>query len=141
MARRNDFFRTPILSFAQQIGSMLRAHPIFQAKLRRSLVSWTGDLKPTAMSETYTVRIDYPLRRRPTVWVLKPQLRGLTPEGKIKHTFADGSVCLHLHEDWTAAMFISETIVPWLLLWLYHYESWHATGNWLGGGHEPQGGK
>ena len=32
---------------------------------------------------------------------------------------------------------ISETIMPWLALWLFHYEAWHATGEWLGGGQEP----
>lgn len=32
-------------------------------------------------------------------------------------------------------MYISETTVPWLSLWLLHYEAWHAIGEWLGGGH------
>ena len=30
-----------------------------------------------------------------------------------------------------------ETIVPWASLWLYYYEVWHATGEWLGGGEHP----
>jgi hypothetical protein len=34
-------------------------------------------------------------------------------------------------------MYIHESIVPWTSLWLYYYEIWHATGEWLGGGHDP----
>jgi len=30
-----------------------------------------------------------------------------------------------------------ETIVPWACLWLYYYEVWHTTGEWLGGGLHP----
>jgi hypothetical protein len=33
-------------------------------------------------------------------------------------------------------MFVSDTIVPWLTEWLFHYEAWHASKKWLGGGHE-----
>ena len=35
-------------------------------------------------------------------------------------------------------MFISDSIVPWLALWLYYYELSLALGKWLGGGHEPK---
>jgi hypothetical protein len=31
-------------------------------------------------------------------------------------------------------MAVADTTVPWTALWLYHYEVWHATGEWLGGG-------
>jgi hypothetical protein len=33
-------------------------------------------------------------------------------------------------------MKIATTIIPWLSLWLYYYEVWHATGEWMGGGIE-----
>ena len=29
---------------------------------------------------------------------------------------------------------MSNSIVPWLGLWLIHYEGWRATGHWEGGG-------
>jgi hypothetical protein len=31
-------------------------------------------------------------------------------------------------------MAMSKSIVPWLGLWLIHYEGWLATGHWEGGG-------
>ena len=134
---RDKFFKSASLSFGQQIGRMSGTHPGFHATLTRNVASWTGELQPSAISENYLVRIEYTLRRRPKVWVLRPQLRRRNSRQKIPHTFHDGSVCLHLHEDWTPAMLIADTIVPWLALWLYHYEVWHATGEWLGGGLEP----
>jgi hypothetical protein len=34
-------------------------------------------------------------------------------------------------------MRIADTIVPWLILWLFYYEIWHVTGEWKGGGVHP----
>jgi hypothetical protein len=138
---RANFFKAAILTFGQQIGRMAGLHSGFHGVLTRNVVSWTGELQPSAMSENYLVRIEYKLRKRPKIWVLKPELRRQRSGQKIPHTFRDGSVCLHLHEDWTPAMSISDTIIPWLALWLYHYEVWLATGDWLGGGHDPKRGK
>jgi len=33
-------------------------------------------------------------------------------------------------------MLLADTIVPWLMSWLFFYEIWHAIGEWLGGGVE-----
>jgi hypothetical protein len=138
MAKKTNFFKSSALTFGEQAGRMSSTHPGFRLRLRRNSARWIGELQPSALSETYTVQIDYVLRKRPKVWVLKPQLRGVLPEEKIKHTFSDGSLCLHLHQDWTPAMFIADTTVAWLAYWLLHYEFWQATGQWLGGGHEPR---
>ena len=43
--------------------------------------------------------------------------------------------------DWRPDQKISEFIIPWIAVWLYFYEVWHITGEWLGGGHEPEGAK
>ena len=141
MARKSEFFKSPKLTFAQQRLRMSSVHPSFRGSHTRNVASWTGDLQPSAISDTYTVRIDYTFGKRPKVWVLQPQLRRRTPGQRIRHTFADGSICLHERGEWTAIMFIANTIVPWLALWLLHYEVWHATGEWHGGGHEPESGK
>lgn len=36
--------------------------------------------------------------------------------------------------DWMPSMAMSTSVVPWLGLWLIHYEGWRATGHWEGGG-------
>lgn len=35
-------------------------------------------------------------------------------------------------------MRLADTIVVWASEWLFFYESWLLTGDWLGGGHEPR---
>jgi hypothetical protein len=135
MARKRDFFKHASLTLAQQIGRMSATYPYFRVSFNYSAVVWVGDLQPSGMSETYTVRVEYILRKRPKVYVIQPPLGSRDAIHGIPHTFPDGSICLHLHEDWTPQMFIAETIIPWFTLWLFHYEVWLATGEWLGGGH------
>jgi hypothetical protein len=98
---------------------------------------WVGDVRPTRLSDTYTVEICWDGRRsRPTVRVLKPTLKVL-PGQQLPHTFGDGSLCLHFDGEWSSEMLISDTIIPWASEWLYYYELWLATGEWTGGGHMP----
>ncbi len=129
---RAKFFNAVPLGFGQQIGRMSDRHPGLRVSLARSVATWVGELRPSPIAESYTVRIEYSLRKRPTVWVIRPHLRRRDISKRIPHTFADGSVCLHLHEDWTPQMYIAETIVPWLLLWLYHYEVCFPRGTGMG---------
>ncbi len=116
---------------------MSSAHSGFRVRVKRNVVSWTGSIQPSGASQTYLVRIDYQLPRRPKAWVLEPKLRRRNGSPKIPHTFSDGSICLHCPREWTAQMLIADKIIPWLSLWLLHYEYWRAGGEWLGGGHEP----
>ena len=36
-------------------------------------------------------------------------------------------------------MLIADTIVPWVSMWLMHYEIWFATGVWCGSKQEHPG--
>lgn len=96
------------------------------------------DLTPTPLSRTYSVKIEYDGFSRPVVKVLSPNLKGI--QGKeLPHTFKDGDLCLHLHEEWGPEDLITATIVPWASEWLLHYELWLASGGtWSGGGHEAE---
>lgn len=113
-------------------------HPQFRCEFRKGLITWTGKLQPSALSDTYLVRIRYRRPERPKVWVIRPRLTSCKANVKIPHTFFDGTLCLHLPGQWIATMLIADTIVPWISLWLLHYEIWHALGEWHGGGHEPK---
>jgi hypothetical protein len=95
-------------------------------------------IKPTPLSDCYTIRIKYIQNCPPVITVLNNQLKPREPNGKIKHTYGNGSLCLYYPKarEWTPQDFISETIVPWISVWLYYYEIWFATGRWLGGGIE-----
>lgn len=134
---RNEFLKSGFLTNAQQIGRMAATYPRFRRYSQHGRLRWVGEITPTPLSETYTVEITYALRGRPRVRVLKPPLEPLEPGGKIPHTFSDGSVCLHVPTDWSPQRFIADFVVPWISIWLFYYEIWRGTGEWLGGGHEP----
>ena len=112
--------------------------PQFEATANRhNWAQWTGTLRPTALSDTYTVRIDYELPKRPTIDVLNPQLELRPDQPTIPHTFSADKLCLHTPGQWNSRMIIARTIVPWISTWLYFYEVWRATGEWVGGGVHP----
>lgn len=136
MAKRNKFFKQQALPLAEQLRQMKIHWPGYTRSMHRSGVSWTGQLTPTGMSDTYTIRVTYTPPRRPVVEVISPVLKE-RPGKRIKHTFPGNKLCLHLHEEWTANTIIATTVIKWAALWLFFYETWLITGEWEGGGHEP----
>jgi hypothetical protein len=117
---------------------MARLFPRFTARLGRNQVTLVGTVTPFGCSEEYRVVIEYKLRTRPSIWVLKPALRSIGDGITIPHTFSDGSLCLHTPGQWQSDLTIAEYIVPWTVEWLLYYETWLATGEWLGGGEHPE---
>jgi hypothetical protein len=127
------------LSIAQQRARMQALYPGFTSTWERGLIRWTGDLQPTDVSERYRIAVAYRLESTPKVRVLAPALRAREDGEPIPHRYPEGHLCLYLTNsgEWTANDYIAETTVPWTSLWLYYYEVWHATGEWLGGGVHP----
>jgi hypothetical protein len=79
----------------------------------------------------------YRLGHQPTVRVLDPILRPREGSGALPHVYARGDLCLSAPGEWNSSMAVGRTIVPWASEWLLHYEIWHATGDWAGGGRHP----
>jgi hypothetical protein len=102
----------------------------------RNGLTWIGRLQPSALSLMYTVRIEYDLGRRPRVTVLDPALEPI-PGADLQHVFPGDVLCLHYKHQWTGDMLIARSVVAWASEYLLHHELWRATGEWLGGGHEP----
>lgn len=122
----------------EQSARLLAAMPTFRQVARGNPYVWEGTLWPTEISAEYRIRITYlPTKARPRVEVLSPRLVTREEGVRIPHTFTPNQICLHLNSEWNSSMYIHQTIVPWTSLWLYYYEIWHATGEWLGGGHSP----
>lgn len=82
-------------------------------------------LRPTALSPTYHVRIDYAPERSPKVFVVSPRLRDLK-----KHRYKDGSLCLYYRGEYDNAMSLADTIIPWTAQWLHCYEIWQVQSDW-----------
>jgi hypothetical protein len=70
------------------------------------------------------------------VRVQRPQLDG-RPGESLPHVYREGTLCLYRKGEWSSAMLIANSIVPWASEWLLFYEIWLATGEWHGGGDWP----
>ena len=121
----------------EQRTFMRMLHPHFHCRIEQrpngTVLVCRGEVQPTPLNERYRVRIEYRIRRRPQAWVESPKLVRRKEEERIPHTFADDRPCL-FKRDFCSDMWLARTIVPWLQLWLFFYETWRATGVWMGGG-------
>jgi hypothetical protein len=123
-------------SLVQQAYALHGQFPGARVKLTPTLLDWTDNIQPTAISRTYRVRITYTMRAYPKVRIVAPKLES-RPGESLPHVWSDGSLCLHVEEDWTPDMLIVDTTVPWTSEWLIQYEIWKFTGEWYGGGEWP----
>ena len=123
-------------SLAQQAFALRGSFPDAKVRLTPTRFVWTGTLQPSPGSRIYTVRIELSNRRFPRVEVVRPALEP-RPGEPLPHVFDDGSLCLHLEDEWTSDMLMVDTTLPWTAEWLINYEIWKATGLWYGGGQWP----
>jgi hypothetical protein len=104
----------------------------FPGFVARSLAAggaiWQGTLQPRESSPVYHVVIRHSVDGIPKVHVTSPKLR---PN---PHLYSDGSLCLYWPKEWSwrKDQLLAQTIIPWAALWLYFYELWLDTGEWLG---------
>lgn len=114
-----------------QIVPVRRVFPTFQPRLGRNRsVTWEGQLRPTSDSPGYGIRIIHEEHRVPRVFVVRPKLLPRAP-----HLYRDRSLCLYWPKEWSwwnSSQSLAETLIPWTALWLYYYEIWQITGDWLG---------
>src|SRR5690606_6637016 len=99
-----------------------------------------GKIRPTARSITYTFKLKYSFGKIPLVNIVSLGLKRNFKNEKIPHVFTKNELCLYHpnFNEFDSSMLISHTIIPWITLWLYHYENWHITGKWEGGGLHPE---
>lgn len=122
-------------TLAQQLAGLARLPVTTSVTIKRGRLSWTGDLTPSPLSVTYSVRVGHTVgHRAPVVTVLRPELRA-GDMGSLPHVYAEDRLCLCYPWQWTDTKLIARTIIPWAAEWLLHYEVWQVTGKWHGGGH------
>ncbi len=134
---RNSYVRQKPLTLAQQCYFLRATFPQFVAETTRTELRGVGTLRPSAVSDTYTIKVTYNIPLRPRVHVLSPQLQLAPGCKRLPHVFEGNELCLYLAGDWRPEMRISDFIVPWITLWLRFYEVWVVTGSWEGGGTHP----
>ena len=135
---KNRYFKTDTLTLVQQIYFMRLAYPEFSCVQLNGCASWTGLLQPTALSNSYKIRVTYKPFRTPEIKVLSPELQLHPDHVRLPHFYYDhGLLCLHVDDDWRANLRIGYTIMQWISGWLYFYEVWQFAGSWEGGGTHP----
>lgn len=94
-------------------------------------------LKPTEESLEYKVKLTVNVNSKVVnVYPVDPYIGLYINDNKVPHMYSDGSLCLFYpeYEEWHYKDWWSDTIIPWTCLWLYYYEAWLQTDEWLGGG-------
>ena len=131
-----------MIGLREQGASVSACFPHFRVSYRADEMTARGEVRPTERSVQYRLRITYRVGDKPCVYVVSPKLDSLDPMRKIPHVYPDHRLCLYRPLSpgaWTKARTIGETIIPWAIEWLFHYEIWQLTGEWRGGGEEPSG--
>ena len=139
MENRRKYFKMPVISLAKQGENVKSLYPGFSYKISsEGKLICKGDIRPTSLSVTYTIKIIYKIGKRPVIKVINPMLD--TSKGKIPHTYGNNELCVYMpkYKEWTKYQYIGEKVIPWISLWLYFYEAWLITGEWLGGGEHPR---
>lgn len=128
MVRHKPPRSKPRLSVATQNLLIQRSFPQFKFAFQNGSGVWRGSLQPSPTSPVYDVLIKYNVGRLPKVWITNPPIHQEAP-----HRYPDNSLCLYWPEEWSwdYDQDISKTIIPWTAFWLYYYEIWVDTGEWL----------
>lgn len=144
----NKYFKKSPFSLLQQkvaLCSVYKDAKCYIDKKKKQLF-WSGQIKPTAFSKEYNILMLYKLWESPKVWVYGDELKKLDAED-FPHKFdinVDAKmvrICLYRYSEFNVYKLLADTIIPWTVEWLYFYELWLATGEWLGGGEHPDFGK
>lgn len=133
-------WRIRTIGVREQAAWMRQHHAGFDCSVHGRLMECRGVVRPTPLSREYKVVIKYESGRRPKVFLPGTQLKRRSVDERIPHTYSDNEPCLFYPSalEWRSDMKISVSVVGWLAHWLHYYELWHATGEWLGGGIEPE---
>jgi hypothetical protein len=131
------------LTAAQQFLN-LRLNPISPGSgaLHAGRLIWRCSVAPTPVSRSYDLRIDYRQGETPRTYIDSPNLVALAEGRRLPHVYEQQQptrLCLYLPGtgEWTPALRLDQTIVPWATLWLYFFEDWLVSGDWKGGGKHP----
>ena len=132
----------PLTAVQQLIGLQRSLICPGQGAVRLGRLTWDFEARPTALSRVYGGRVIYRQDATPHVLVFRPDLVDLAGGRKLPHVYQERPtrLCLYLPraKEWNGSMSLSETIVPWTILWLFYFEEWLMSDDWKGGGVHPR---
>ncbi|WP_346864481.1 hypothetical protein [uncultured Draconibacterium sp.] len=126
------------LNIFVQAAKIRKSFPDSKVTVTSNKLIWKGVLKPTFLSESYEIKLDYKVGYHPCIYVINKKLELYEGRKSLPHVYSTEKqwLCLYYRKarEWTSQQLIAETIIPWTSEWLYHYEFWLATGKWHGRG-------
>lgn len=139
------FLKEKTISLFDQKISLKMAYKDSSCEIKGNTLFWIGDIQPTPISRIYTVALKFRMWGIPQIWIMGDSLKNLdSPDFPHKYEINIDMkmvrVCLYRYREFNTCKFLSKTIIPWTVEWLYFYELWLATGEWCGGGEHPSSG-
>jgi len=135
------FLRIKKLTISQQLFKLIncwRSGKIIYQSYKQ--IIWRCELRPTALSRYYEVTLIYRLNGLPEVYVKRDDLVDVDA-ADFPHIYKREKnrvkLCLYYGKEFNTSMYISDTIIPWTVEWLFYYELWIKTKIWFGGGIHP----
>ena len=141
MAIKERYYKNSSITLIQQKVALCSAYKGADCVIdkKKNQLFWSGKIKPSALSKEYTVFLSYRFDKSPKVWIIGDELEKLD-DANFPHKFDINpknkmvQICLYRYSEFNSSKLIANTIIPWTVEWLYYYELWLATGEWLGGG-------
>lgn len=143
MAYSARLARSQRITVAQQLMGLRRTCPDGHGGIiHTGTLQWDYETQPTPISRTYKIRIRYRLEESPKIFVIAPDLQELAEGRQIPHLYDQSRqrLCLYLPRmgEWNTTKWLSDTVIPWVNLWLFYFEDWLQTNEWRGGGEHPE---
>lgn len=111
--------------------------PNVKVKWNAKSVELYLNVKPTEASREYSIKLVAKQKIKSIdVYVIDPQIDTCEDGRKVPHMYPKGTLCLFYpnYKEWNYYDSWVKTIIPWTTLWLFYYEIWKETGEWVGGG-------
>lgn len=122
----------------EQAAKLCLLLPGFSYEVLRGELIGQGKLRPHHFCDEYVFEVRYRVNFSPNITILYPKLRTRDGEPKPPHTYDPDQPCVFRPSvDWSSEMYLADTVIPWLAMWLFFYEIWLATGEWIGEGEHP----
>ena len=120
-----------------QITAVKAKYTDVNFKTRKRGIDGFISLQPTEESLVYKLMISAEIDSTIVkIFPIEPHIGGVVNGQIVPHMYPDGSLCLFYpgYKEWYYLDLWADTLIPWTSLWLYYYELWLQTGEWLGGG-------
>lgn len=110
--------------------------------VKKNILHWQGVIRPVPVSREYVIRMIYKFGSKPSIYIVKPNLKELSKGRQVPHLYSqkEQKLCLYMpiYMEWKPNQHISTTIIPWIYLWLFYFEEWLFSNEWKGGGERPK---